>query len=94
MATLGINGFGRICRLVFRAAVANPEIAVKGINEPFMDIEYMVYQLKYDSVHKQFVVLLLSRKVARKSSSLSMARMCVSSTRKIMDVVSVIRPGC
>ena len=53
MATLGINSFGRICRLVFRAAVANPEIAVKGINEPFMDIEYMVYQLKYDSVHKQ-----------------------------------------
>jgi len=53
-ATLGINGFGRIGRLVFRAASANPDVAVKGINEPFMDLDYMVYQLKYDSVHKQF----------------------------------------
>merc|ERR1712072_1522892 len=52
--TMGINGFGRIGRLVFRAAAANPEITVKGINDPFMDLEYMVYQLKYDSVHKQF----------------------------------------
>jgi len=51
---LGINGFGRIGRLVFRAASANPEVAVKGVNDPFMDLTYMVYQLKYDSVHKQF----------------------------------------
>jgi len=53
-AGLGINGFGRIGRLVFRAASANPDVAVKAINDPFMDLEYMVYQLKYDSVHKQF----------------------------------------
>jgi len=53
-ATLGINGFGRIGRLVFRAASANPDVVVKGVNEPFMDLDYMVYQLKYDSVHKQF----------------------------------------
>jgi len=52
--TLGINGFGRIGRLVFRAATANPEASVVAINEPFMDLTYMVYQLKYDSVHKQF----------------------------------------
>merc|ERR1712048_407842 len=43
--TMGINGFGRI---------GNPEVTVKGVNDPFMDLEYMVYQLKYDSVHKRF----------------------------------------
>jgi len=51
---MGINGFGRIGRLVFRAACANPEVAIVGINDPFMDLKYMVYQLKYDSVHKRF----------------------------------------
>jgi len=53
-ATMGINGFGRIGRLVFRAACANPEVQIVGINDPFMDLKYMVYQLKYDSVHKRF----------------------------------------
>merc|ERR1712125_15988 len=52
--TMGINGFGRIGRLVFRAAIANPEVDVKAVNDPFMDLKYMVYQLKYDSVHKRF----------------------------------------
>jgi len=51
---MGINGFGRIGRLVFKAAVANPEVEVKAVNDPFMDLKYMVYQLKYDSVHKRF----------------------------------------
>merc|ERR1711865_704560 len=51
MATMGINGFGRIGRLVFRAASAHSEMTVKGVNDPFMDLEYMVYQLKYDSSH-------------------------------------------
>merc|ERR1712207_126772 len=41
-------------RLVFRAAVANPDITVKSVNDPFMDLKYMVYQLKYDSVHGKF----------------------------------------
>merc|ERR1711870_75764 len=41
-------------RLVFRAAIANPEVEVKAVNDPFMDLTYMVYQLKYDSVHKRF----------------------------------------
>jgi len=40
--------------LVFRAACANPEVQIVGINDPFMDLKYMVYQLKYDSVHKRF----------------------------------------
>ncbi len=51
---VGINGFGRIGRLVFRAAVANPEIQVVGINDPFIDLDYMVYMVRYDTVHGQF----------------------------------------
>jgi glyceraldehyde 3-phosphate dehydrogenase len=51
---VGINGFGRIGRLVFRAAIENPGIEVKGINDPFIDLEYMTYMLKYDTVHGQF----------------------------------------
>jgi len=51
---MGVNGFGRIGRLVTRAALANPDVQVKAINDPFMDLKYMVYQLKYDSVHKRF----------------------------------------
>jgi glyceraldehyde 3-phosphate dehydrogenase len=51
---MGINGFGRIGRLVFRAGMGNPDISMKAVNDPFMDLEYMVYQLKYDSVHKQY----------------------------------------
>lgn len=51
---IGINGFGRIGRLVFRAAVENPEVEVVGINDPFIDLDYMVYMLRYDTVHGQF----------------------------------------
>lgn len=51
---VGINGFGRIGRLVFRAAVENKNIEVTGINDPFIDLEYMVYMLKYDTVHGPF----------------------------------------
>jgi len=51
---MGINGFGRIGRLVFRAAAGNSDAEVKAINDPFMDLKYMVYQLKYDSVHGRF----------------------------------------
>ena len=51
---VGINGFGRIGRLVFRAAIKNPNVVVTGINDPFIDLEYMKYMLKYDTVHGQF----------------------------------------
>jgi glyceraldehyde 3-phosphate dehydrogenase len=51
---MGINGFGRIGRLVFRAASANPDVTVGAINDPFMDLDYMLYQVKYDSVHGKF----------------------------------------
>jgi len=51
---IGINGFGRIGRLVFRAALNHPEAKIVGINDPFIDAEYMAYMLKYDSVHGRF----------------------------------------
>ena len=51
---IGINGFGRIGRLVFRASVNNPAVQVVAINDPFIDLEYMVYMTKYDSVHGRF----------------------------------------
>lgn len=51
---IGINGFGRIGRLVFRAACTNPNVQVVGINDPFIDLDYMVYMLRYDTVHGQF----------------------------------------
>ena len=52
---VGINGFGRIGRLVFRAAMAQPEtFEVVGVNDPFMSSDYMAYQLRYDTMHGQF----------------------------------------
>ena len=51
---VGINGFGRIGRLAFRASDNNPNIEVVGINDPFIDPDYMVYMLKYDTVHGRF----------------------------------------
>lgn len=47
---VGINGFGRIGRLVFRAAINNPNIEVVGIND-LIEVDYMAYMLKYDSTH-------------------------------------------
>jgi glyceraldehyde 3-phosphate dehydrogenase len=51
---VGINGFGRIGRIVFRCAAARKEMSVVAINDPFISPEYMVYQLKYDSTHGRF----------------------------------------
>ncbi|KAL7561112.1 hypothetical protein ACA910_009376 [Epithemia clementina (nom. ined.)] len=48
---IGINGFGRIGRLVMRAALENPDATVVGVNDPFLTLEYAAYQLKHDSVH-------------------------------------------
>ncbi len=50
---IGINGFGRIGRLVFRAACTNENVEVVGIND-LIPTDYMAYMLKYDSVHGQF----------------------------------------
>ncbi len=52
---VGINGFGRIGRLVFRAAVNQPDtFEIVGINDPFIDLDYMVYMVKYDTMHGHF----------------------------------------
>jgi glyceraldehyde 3-phosphate dehydrogenase len=53
MIKIGINGFGRIGRLVFRAAVNRPNVQIVGIND-LIDVEYMAYMLKYDSTHGRF----------------------------------------
>ncbi len=50
---VGINGFGRIGRLVFRAASNNPNVEIVGIND-LIDVDYMAYMLKYDSTHGRF----------------------------------------
>ena len=55
MIKVGINGFGRIGRMVFRAAVENfaNDIQIVGIND-LLDPDYLAYMLKYDSVHGHF----------------------------------------
>jgi glyceraldehyde 3-phosphate dehydrogenase len=53
MASIGINGFGRIGRIVLRAAL-DKGINVVAINDPFIPLDYMVYMFKYDSTHGRF----------------------------------------
>jgi len=53
MAKVGINGFGRIGRLVLRAAM-DKGVDVVAINDPFIALDYMVYMFKYDSTHGRF----------------------------------------
>lgn len=53
MIKVGINGFGRIGRLVFRASLLRDDMQVVAIND-LIDVEYMAYMLKYDSVHGRF----------------------------------------
>jgi glyceraldehyde 3-phosphate dehydrogenase len=53
---LGINGFGRIGRLVLRAAMeSDKDIAVVAVNDPFLTIDYAAYQFQHDSVHGHFL---------------------------------------
>lgn len=54
MVKVGINGFGRIGRLVLRATVEREDIQVVAVNDPFVDLEYMEYMLKYDTIHGVF----------------------------------------
>ena len=50
---IGINGFGRIGRLVFRSAMKQDDVTIVGIND-LLDIEHLAYLLKYDSVHGKY----------------------------------------
>lgn len=54
MVKVGINGFGRIGRLAFRSTLNRNDVEVVAINDPFVTPDYMVYMLKYDSVHGRF----------------------------------------
>ena len=51
---IGINGFGRIGRLAFRAALAREDVKVVAVNDPFMTTDYMAYMLRYDTMHGKF----------------------------------------
>jgi glyceraldehyde 3-phosphate dehydrogenase len=51
---IGINGFGRIGRLVLRAAIEKDAVDVVAVNDPFINLDYMVYMFKYDSTHGRF----------------------------------------
>jgi len=51
---IGINGFGRIGRLVCRAAIENDNATVVAVNDPFLAVDYAAYQFKYDSVHGKY----------------------------------------
>ena len=54
MVKVGINGFGRIGKLAFQAALKNDEVEVVAVNDPFITSEYMAYMVKYDSMHGRF----------------------------------------
>ncbi|XP_012684628.1 glyceraldehyde-3-phosphate dehydrogenase [Clupea harengus] len=54
MVKVGVNGFGRIGRLVTRAAFQSKKVEIVAINDPFIDLDYMVYMFKYDSTHGRF----------------------------------------
>ncbi|OZJ05014.1 Glyceraldehyde-3-phosphate dehydrogenase [Bifiguratus adelaidae] len=51
---VGINGFGRIGRIVLRAAILHGDVDVVAINDPFIPLDYMVYMFKYDSTHGKY----------------------------------------
>jgi glyceraldehyde 3-phosphate dehydrogenase len=89
---IGINGFGRIGRLVFRSAFSEnaDKAKIMAINDPFMDTDYLIYLLSYDSVHgKENHSLITFQDASRAQSRKLMvasrltATMSTSSTRKI-----------
>ena len=53
MIKIGINGFGRIGRLAFRSAISRENVQIVAIND-LLEVDYLAYMLKYDSVHGRF----------------------------------------
>jgi len=51
---IGVNGFGRIGRLVVRAAISHDSATPVAVNDPFLDLDYAAYLFKYDSIHGKF----------------------------------------
>ena len=54
MVKVGINGFGRIGKLAFQAALSNNDVEVVAVNDPFITSDYMAYMVKYDSMHGRY----------------------------------------
>ena len=54
IAKIGINGFGRIGRLVLRSSINRDDVQVVAVNDPFIDIDYASYLLRYDTIHGHF----------------------------------------
>merc|ERR1719230_93562 len=68
---IGINGFGRIGRMVCRGSFESQDndIEVVAINDPFIDLKYMVYMFKFDSTHGRFKVKCQQAKMENSSST-------------------------
>jgi len=60
MIKVGINGFGRIGRMVFRAAIGRGDVEIVAIND-LLEVDYLAYMLKFDSVHGRFKAASTSR---------------------------------
>jgi len=54
VAKIGINGFGRIGRLIMRDAADRKDVEVVAVNDPFIDVKYAAYMLRYDTIHGRF----------------------------------------
>lgn len=82
VARVGINGFGRIGKLTLRAAMAHnaDKIDIVAINDPGRTLDYMVYRLKYDSVHGKYLRLIVQ--VGNQLTYPTMAKTSLSTERR------------
>ncbi|XP_038977712.1 glyceraldehyde-3-phosphate dehydrogenase GAPCP2, chloroplastic [Phoenix dactylifera] len=81
---VGINGFGRIGRLVLRIATSRDDIEVVAVNDPFIDAKYMAYMFKYDSTHGTFKGTI--RVVDESTLEINGKRIAVTSKRDPADI--------